>query len=177
MSFLKSTVVAATIGLISTLPAMAEGMRVDDPFARVSSKMSKSGAAFMVIHNETGADDRLIGAKSEVAKRVELHTHKENADGMMQMLHIKEGFAVAKGGVIEMKRGGKHVMFMGLTRQLSHGDKVAVTLIFEKAGEVAVEMPVDLKRKPGHGAHGMGHGGHGNHDHSHDHKHEHKHSH
>ncbi len=43
-------------------------------------------------------------------------------------------------------------MLMGLTSRLAHGDEVNVTLVFEKAGEVAVTIPVDLERKADHGA-------------------------
>jgi hypothetical protein len=48
-------------------------------------------------------------------------------------------------------------MFMGLTTGLEHGDMVNVTLVFEKAGEVQVEIPVDLERKAMHGM-GQKHG-------------------
>jgi copper(I)-binding protein len=58
-----------------------------------------------------------------------------------------------------LARGGDHVMFMGLNEPFADGDTVAVTLVFEHAGEVAVEIPVDLNRKPTHGGgHGAGHG-------------------
>jgi periplasmic copper chaperone A len=35
---------------------------------------------------------------------------------------------------------------------------VTVTLTFEKAGDVVVEVPVDLERKPMHGGMQMNHG-------------------
>lgn len=161
MSF-KSTLLAAAAAVSFALPAFAGDIMVDDPYARTSSKMSTSGAAFMTIMNHTGEDDRLIDAKSTVSKRVELHTHKENADGVMQMLHVSEGFELPKDGTIEMKRGGHHVMFMGITEPFKQGDMLPVTLVFEKAGEVNIEVPVDLERKPMHGM--MKHGnmqGHG----------------
>ncbi|KAG1648029.1 putative low molecular weight protein-tyrosine-phosphatase [Nymphon striatum] len=98
----------------------------------------------------TDVDDRLIGAASPAAKRVELHTHLEN-DGVMKMIHVEEGFAVAAGEMIDMERGGKHVMLMGLNGSLEQGAMVAVTLTFEKAGDIEVMVPVDLERKPEHG--------------------------
>ena len=58
-----------------------------------------------------------------------------------------------------MKRGGHHVMLMGLTDSLDQGEAISVTLTFEKAGDVVVDIPVDLERKPD--ANG-GHSGHGN---------------
>lgn len=152
MSF-KSVSFAALAVAAFALPAFAESnIAVTDPYVRVSTKMSKSGAAFLIIENTGDEDDRLIDARSDVAKRVELHTHKENSEGVMQMLHVKEGFAIAAGGTHMLKRGGDHVMFMGLHHGLSHGDVVGVTLVFEKAGEIAIDVPVDLERTPVHGA-------------------------
>lgn len=153
---IKSTLLAAAAAISFALPAFAEGIMVHDPFARVSAMMSNSGAAFMIIENMTGADDRLIGATSDVAEKTELHTHKEDANGVMRMMHVEEGFELPKDGKIMMVRGGHHVMFLGLNRQLADGDMVHVTLQFEKAGDVEVDIPVDLNRKPEHGM--MNHG-------------------
>lgn len=139
--------------------AWAEGIVVEDAYARASTPTAKSGAAFMVLMNTSDQDDRLVAAKSDVAARVELHTHREIADGVMKMMEVEEGFAIPAGGSHMLARGGDHVMFMGLNEPFADGDTVAVTLVFEHAGEVAVEIPVDLNRKPTHGGgHGAGHG-------------------
>jgi len=153
--FLRTTLLAATAAAALALPAAAE-IAVTDAYARVSTMMAKSGAAFMVIENTGAEDDRLVAATSDVAVRVELHTHKADANGNMQMLEVKEGFAIPAGGSHALARGGDHVMFMGLNRSLAHGDVVTVTLTFEKAGEITLDVPVDLERKPMHGAMGEG---------------------
>jgi len=161
MSF-KTLSLAAAAVVAFALPAFAEStIAVNDAYARVSSKMAKAGAAFMVIENTGAEDDQLIGVTSDVAKRTELHTHMDDGNGNMKMMHVKEGFAVPAGGEHALVRGGDHVMFMGLTRGLEHGDVVTITLTFEKAGDVTLEVPVDLERKPDHGA--MKHGDHSDH--------------
>lgn len=157
---LKTTFIAALAAASLALPAFAANITVKDPYARVSAMMSSSGAAFMVIEN-AGPDDRLIGVRSDVAEKTELHTHKEDDMGVMRMIHVEEGFALPAGGHIIMARGGHHVMFLGLTRPLQDGDTVQLTLEFEKAGDVAVTVPVDLQRKPDHGSMGHGRMGHG----------------
>jgi copper(I)-binding protein len=113
--------------------------------------MSTSGAAFMVIRNETGQADHLNGVKTDVAARAEIHTNVEDANGVVKMLPVKDGFDLPKGGEIVMKRGGNHIMLMGLKQPLEQGDVFPMTLMFEKAGDVVVDVPVDLKRKPGQG--------------------------
>lgn len=144
----KTFVFASAVALFAAMPAMAD-IVVKDAYARAANTMA--GAAFMVIENTGPEDDQLIDARSDVAKRVELHTHKDMGDGIMKMMHVEEGFAIPAGAEHALMRGGDHVMFMGLNGPMEQGDMVTVTLVFEKAGEIAVEIPVDLERKQGHG--------------------------
>mgnify|MGYP000261972918 CR=1 FL=1 len=147
MSF-KSIALAtvATFTLAGAAFADMSKMMIDDAYARASNKMA--GAAFMAVTNHTTEDDRLIGASTDVAKRAELHTHMETAEGVMKMMHVEEGFAIPAGETHMLQRGGNHVMLMGLTQELKQGDTITITLTFEKAGDVVVEVPVDLERKP-----------------------------
>ena len=148
---IKTTLFAAAAALSFALPAFAGDITIEDPYARSSTMMSKSGAAFMMIKNAGASDDRLVGASSDVAERVELHTHKEDANGVMRMMEVEEGFPIPAAGMHALARGGDHVMFMGLTRSLAQGDVITLTLTFENAGDMTIEVPVDLERKPGQG--------------------------
>ncbi|MEM1430841.1 MAG: copper chaperone PCu(A)C [Pseudomonadota bacterium] len=160
MTKFKALAIAATAALFA-VPAIAADIVIEDAYARASTPTSKSGAAFMMITNSGEADDRLVSASSEIAARVELHTHIEDGD-VMRMVEVEEGFALPAGQTVMLERGGKHVMFLGLNTSLEQGNTVEVTLTFEKAGDVSVEIPVDLKRMPeGHG--GMDHSNHSGH--------------
>lgn len=143
MTLLKMLLGAAALTI--ALPAYAE-ITIEAPFARVSTAMSKSGAAFMAIHNSGSEDDQLIAVRSDVAARVELHTHLQGSNGTMQMVAVPEGFPIPAGGTHMLQRGGDHVMFMGLNEQVKEGDIIHVTLTFAKAGDIPVEIPVDLNR-------------------------------
>jgi len=156
MSF-KLSLVAGAIALLPTL-ASAD-MMVQDPYARAASAMAQSGAAFMSIFNHSDMDDTLVSASSDVAERVELHTHIQTDEGVMRMVQMEEGIPLPAGETVMLQRGGLHVMFLGLTRPLNHGDEVVVTLEFEHAETVTVTIPVDLERQPmgGHGTMGHGH--------------------
>jgi len=143
---LKILLSAACIAFFTSAPLFAGDVMVMDAYARVASKVAKSGAAFMMIHNHSDQDDRLIAAASDVAKRVELHTHIEE-DGVMKMTKLDDGMIIPADGMHALKRGGDHVMFMGLTRSLEHGDMFELTLTFEHAGDVTLTIPVDLERQ------------------------------
>lgn len=164
--------VAGALSLALCGPALAE-ITIADAYARSAMPGARTGAAFMLIENSGDEDDRLIGVASDAAAKVELHTHKAEQGGIMKMMHVEEGFAIPASGTHALARGGDHVMFMGLTAPFESGNTVHVTLTFEKAGEIDVDIPVDLDRKPeeGAGAHDMGgmNHGHASHGEGHDH--------
>ena len=149
------TLLTSAVALTLAAPLYADIM-VHDAYARSATPNAKSGAAFMVLMNHGETDDRLVAASSDIAARVELHTHREDANGVMRMLEMEDGFVIPAGGQHALARGGDHVMFMGLNTSLLQGETVSVTLTFENAGEMVVEIPVDLERKAGH-AHGHKH--------------------
>lgn len=148
--FFKSIAFAALTAAVTALPAMAADITVDDAYARSSAMSAKTGAAFMMIHNTGDTDDRLIGAASPAAKLVQLHTHKQDENGVMKMMHVEDGFAVPADGMIKMQRGGNHVMFMGITAPFEQGKTIPLTLTFEKAGDIDIDVVVDLDRQPMH---------------------------
>jgi hypothetical protein len=123
-----------------------EGIAIEHSYARANGASAQAGAAFLVIKNFNDEDDRLIGAKTDVSKKAELHTHKMDANGMTTMGPVEGGLAIPAHSQVELKRGGNHVMMMGLNKPLNQGDDVTLTLIFEKAGEITVKVPVDLNR-------------------------------
>jgi copper(I)-binding protein len=143
-------------GALALIPALASAqMQVEDPYARAASAAAISGAAFMAVTNPTDTDDRIVAARSDVAERVELHTHIQTDDGVMRMVEVEDGIPLPAGETVMLQRGGLHVMFLGLTRPLNHGDEVEITLEFEHAEPLTVTVPVDLERMPTPGA-GMG---------------------
>jgi copper(I)-binding protein len=133
----KSTLSFAVAFAVAALPALAGDLEISDSVIRTTPKV---GAGFLTIKNATGQDDRLIGAQADIAKTVELHTHVK--DGEVMRMRRVDAIPVPAGGVAELKPGGDHVMFINLTRPLAEGQKVAVTLVFEKAGKKQIEVPV-----------------------------------
>lgn len=100
-----------------------------------------NSAAYMVIRNTGSEADKLIAASTDAAKTVELHTVIEEG-GMMRMRQVEGGIDIPANGQVELKPGGFHVMLIGLTRDLNAGDKVELTLTFEKAGQIPVTAEV-----------------------------------
>lgn len=146
---------AAVICLGMTSPVFATDLTIEDIWARASAgKMARAGAAFLTIKN-TGETDKLIAAKADVSKTVELHTHIEQ-DGIYRMRQVD--YIEAAKGMTMLKPGGYHVMFMRLHKPFEEGQTFPLTLVFEKAGEVSVNVTVKKAGAMGHGkGHGHGH--------------------
>ncbi len=154
---MKKILTLSAFAALIAVPVSAE-IVIKDAYARSGGAKAIAGAAFMEIENTGQEADRLISvAAGDVSKRVELHTHKDMGEGVMQMMQVEEGFVIPAGESHLLMRGGDHVMFMGLNDPFEQGEMLHVTLTFEKAGEIVVMVPVDLERQEGHGGH-MDHG-------------------
>lgn len=141
MTLLLRFIFAAALAwpLAFAAPAAADGpLTVEDARARILLP-SRPGAAWLTIRNAGGAD-RLTGAESPAADRIELHTHVH--EGGVMMMRRVEGIEVPAGGEAALEPGGDHLMLFGLKAALAPGDAFPLTLIFEKAGRVTVEVRV-----------------------------------
>ncbi|MDW8311479.1 MAG: copper chaperone PCu(A)C, partial [Burkholderiales bacterium] len=127
---------------------------IHHPWARATASPAiKNSAAFLVVENKGATPDRLLGVSGDVAQKLELHTMVREA-GVMRMREVP-AFDIPAGGKLELKPGGLHIMLIGLKQPLKEGERFPLTLKFEKAGEVKVQV---LAEK-------------GHHHHGHDHKH------
>jgi len=143
----------ATLATVAAAPARAQPLAVHEPWARAALQ-GRTSAAYMTIENTTDALDRLVAAASPVARVVELHTHIMEG-GVMRMRPVT-AIEVNPGEPAVLRPGGLHVMLIDLTRPLRAGETIPLTLRFEKAGEVTIDVPV---QPAGAGGPGMPHGG------------------
>ncbi|RRH77295.1 copper chaperone PCu(A)C [Falsigemmobacter faecalis] len=112
-----------------------------------------SAGGFFAVTNTGLQADRLIGVEVDFAERAEVHITEHGTDGSAKMVHV-EAIDLPPGETVTFERGGYHVMFMGLKSGLEAGAKLPGTLVFEKAGRVAVDFAVEAPKKPEPGAKG-----------------------
>ena len=120
---------------------------ISDAYARSSGPLAKAGAAYMRIMNHSDESERLTGVQSDIAKKTELHSHLEDDNGAMKMVRIDEGIKIGPMKDHSLAPGGEHIMFMGLKEPFETGKIILITLLFEKVGEVVIEIIVDQGRK------------------------------
>ena len=63
-------------------------------------------------------------------------------NGVMTMRPLDKGLAIEPGKTVKLAPGGYHLMMLDLKGPFKQGDKVPVTLEFEKAGKVTVSLDV-----------------------------------
>lgn len=136
---LISALLLATL-LVSACSSSSGRLTIQDAWARPASA-GENGAAYFVIENGTAADDTLLSVSSEIAAATEVHMSMADGNGVMSM-QMQEAVTVPAKGQVEFKPGGLHVMFVNLNRNLKVGDTISLTLNFEKAGSLTIEVPV-----------------------------------
>jgi copper(I)-binding protein len=134
---LAATVVAAPA---AARDYTAGGLTIGQPWSRTTPPGAPTAAGFLTLLNR-GPDDRLIGGRTPVAAEVQIH-EMTTAGGVMRMRPLAQGLALPRGGSATLAPGGLHIMLIGLKRPLAAGERVPLTLRFQKAGEVAVELEV-----------------------------------
>ncbi len=117
-------------------------LTIEHPWSRPTIGNAPNSAAYLKITNHGGTPDTLMGVKSDVAKRVELHMVKMD-DGVMRMRAAKDGVTVPANGSVELKPGGVHIMLMGLSRKLTPGQMFDLTLQFKHQGAVPIQVKVE----------------------------------
>jgi hypothetical protein len=150
--FIASRLGAAALLALLVLPAARAHdfslgpLKIDHPWARETASMARAGGAFMTIENTGDMPDKLLRASSPVAARTEVHTVIRDGD-VMRMREVP-AIDLAPKSKTELKPGGYHVMLMELKGPLKVGDKFPLTLTFEKAGTVTIEIVVEKLSGP-----------------------------
>jgi periplasmic copper chaperone A len=138
--------VACLAGLLA-MPARADEVKAGDlvitqGWSRATPNGAKIGGGYLTIENKGAAADRLIGVSAEIAGKVEVHEMAMN-NGVMTMRALDKGLAIDPGKTVKLAPGGYHLMMFDLKSPLKQGDKLPVTLQFEKAGKVTVSLDVE----------------------------------
>lgn len=99
-----------------------------------------TSAIYMVLVNSGTQPDALVRVRTELAEVAELH--KTTIENEVMRMQPVDRIEVPAGGRVELKRGGLHIMLMGLKRNVAAGDRFRAVLVFERGGEIPVEVEV-----------------------------------
>jgi len=122
-------------------------IEIGHPWARATLPAAKVGGGYLKLTNEGTTDDRLVTVSSPIAERAEIHS-MDMKDGVMMMRPMADGIEIKAGETVEFAPGGFHLMLIDLKQPMTEGERVPLTLKFEKAGSIEVELAVEAARAP-----------------------------
>ena len=133
---------------------MAGTLEITHAWARAMLPNQPAGGGYLDISNTGSEPDRLIGARSPAAGKVEVHT-MEVVNDVMVMRPVEGGLEIPPDATVKLEPGGLHLMFMAVSDPFDEGETVPVTLEFEHAGPIDIELPVGSREggMPGHSGH------------------------
>lgn len=146
MTMFKQALIAFVIALTGLSVARADDVKAGDlvisqAWSRATPGGAKAGAGYLTIENKGSAADRLVAISGDVAGKIEVHEMAMN-NGVMTMRPLDNGLTIDPGKTVALAPGGYHLMMTDLKQPMKLGDKVPLTLQFEKAGKVAVTLDV-----------------------------------
>ncbi|WP_334186795.1 copper chaperone PCu(A)C [Noviherbaspirillum sp.] len=142
---MKTLILATVLGTLAT--STLADVIVQDAWARATVPGQPVGAIYMKISSRV--QTTLAHAETDVAKEVQVHNMHLH-DDVMKMREQGQ-IDIPAGKLIDLAPGGTHLMMLGLKRQLTAGEDVAVKLTFIDAKKVesttVIHVPVRPLRK------------------------------
>ncbi len=115
-------------------------INVKDAWARPGF-VGDNSAVYFILTNPNDSPDNLIDANTDTADMVEIHLSKMDSAGVMTM-ERQDLIVIPANEELEFSPGGLHVMLISLLRDLAPGDSFPLTLNFQNAGDITVEVEV-----------------------------------
>jgi copper(I)-binding protein len=132
---------ALTSPLLRAEEVKAGDLVITQAWSRATPGGAKVGGGYLTIENKGSTPDRLIGGSAEVAGKVQVHEMAMN-NGVMTMRPLDKGLVIEPGKTVKLAPGGYHLMLLDLKSPLKQGERVPLTLEFEKAGKIAFSLDV-----------------------------------
>jgi len=141
MMFAALLAMATTAGCARQDHQRQGEVEVSVAWARATPPGAPVAGGFLTVRNRGTADERLLAVESGSAQRVEIHEVRHE-DGMARMRQVEDGLPVPAGQTVVLEPGGYHLMFIQPVKAFEAGDRIAATLVFEKAGRLPVQFEV-----------------------------------
>jgi periplasmic copper chaperone A len=151
MEYLMKQIIGAFYGIafmavllavpVSAAEVKAGDLVITQAWSRATPGGAKVGGGYLTIENKGTTPDRLIGGSADAAAKVQVHEMSMN-NGVMTMRPVEGGLVIEPGKTVKLAPGGFHLMLLDLKGPLKQGDKLPLTLEFEKAGKVSIVLDV-----------------------------------
>jgi periplasmic copper chaperone A len=134
------------VGALNSRPAQSQEVKAGDlvisqPWSRAAPRGAETASSYLTIENKGATADRLVGASSDVAEKIQIE-QISMVGGGMQVKPVDGGLGISPGEKLVLAPGANRLGLLKLKSPLKKGTKVSMTLEFEKAGRVAVSFDV-----------------------------------
>lgn len=145
---MKTIAIGTAVLVLSATTAFAQTDKAGDievahPWAAATTGTRLTNSAvYMSLIDQGAKSDKLVAASSPVAQKVELHIF--DVENGVYGMHQVDAIAITPGAASTVLRpGGAHVMLESLKRPLRAGTTFPLTLTFQNAGVLTIEVPVE----------------------------------
>lgn len=125
-------------------------LNIDHPWSRPTPPGVPMAAGYMTITNNGDSAVTLLGASTPRAQAVSIHQNRMHME-MLSMEPLPEGLVIGAGETVKLQPRGYHLMLEKIDRPLEEGQRVPLTLRFEGAPEIDVELAVQPLAEEGSG--------------------------
>ena len=119
-----------------------KGLEIVHPWtAAMTEERTVNVPVYMTLKNRTNTAERLLRATTPLADKVELiepHSH-----GSMTMPSVAADLKIPRGGDLVLNAKGPHLLLSGVKKRLNAYDSFNLTLVFERAGQMVVEVMIE----------------------------------
>jgi copper(I)-binding protein len=140
MMRILAIIAVLVFGVSAAQADRVDPLHIEQPYAFATTSVQKNGAVFMKIHNAFAHDLKLIKAESDVAERIELHTH--TMDGDVMMMREVEGYDIETNGMVTLEPMGHHIMLFDLKQPLELGSEFPMELYFDDESSRRITVKV-----------------------------------
>ena len=138
---MKHLLLAMALLFVVSAQAQTSGdITVRSIWARATPPGAETAAVYLTLANHGKAEDKLVAVSTPVAGMAGLHT--EIMDNRVMKMRPLKSVDVKPGGTATLKPGGRHIMLMELKQPLKQGDHFPMTLTFEHAPPLTVQVEV-----------------------------------
>lgn len=128
--------------LAVALPVSAAepGIKVDDPWVRVTFGQNRATAGYMALVDQSGKGNALVAL--EVADGATAEIHETVMDGDIVKMRMVKSLPIPAGGKAELTPTGGHIMITGLKGPLKAGETLPMRLKFADGSEMMAYFAV-----------------------------------
>ena len=113
---------------------------ISQAWAAPSSPSKRTGSIYLTIRDAGAVADWLVDAHSTAALTTELRSHR--AGPVVGPPRKVLGIALPVGKTVSLKPGAELIALTDVTQPYRLGDTVPVTLMFQRTGEITIDVPV-----------------------------------